>query len=90
MSSADSPLVVYSRQGCHLCEELIEELLPLIRGRVRLEVRDIDTREDWRGRYGLEIPVVELDGRRLCHFRLDRDAVSAALNDREAGRPVGS
>ena len=29
---------VYSRQGCHLCEQLIEELLPLIRGRLDLEV----------------------------------------------------
>ena len=26
---------VYSRQGCHLCEVLIEELLPLVRGTVK-------------------------------------------------------
>ncbi len=81
-------LVVYSRPGCHLCEVLVEELLPLLRERATLEVRDIDTRADWRDRYGLEIPVVELDGERLCHFSLDRGAVLAALAKHDAARPA--
>ena len=34
-----------SRQDCHLCEVLIEELLPMIEGKLALEVRDIDTRD---------------------------------------------
>ena len=31
---------VYSRRGCHLCEVLIEDLLPLIRSHLELEVLD--------------------------------------------------
>lgn len=70
---------VYSRRGCHLCERLIEELLPQVRDRASVEVLDIDTREEWVERYGTRIPVVELDGTWVCQYHLDREAVAAAL-----------
>jgi hypothetical protein len=73
-------LTVYSRPGCHLCEKLIEDLLPLIRDRAELEVLNIDTRADWTEAYGSLIPVVELNGRALCHYHLDRGTVVAALD----------
>ena len=72
-------LTVYSRRGCHLCEQLIEEVLPLVRGRAEVEVRDIDSREDWRREYGFRIPVVETGGRLVCEFTLDRAALEKAL-----------
>lgn len=72
-------LVVYSRQGCHLCEVLLEELLPLVRGHFDVEVRDIDTREDWRETYNTRVPVVELEGEALCEYHLDRDKILALL-----------
>jgi len=74
-------LTIYSRRGCHLCELLIEELQPLIRGRAEFEVRDIDSRADWAGKYGTRIPVVELDGRFLCQYHLDADAIANALGE---------
>ena len=74
-------LTIYSRQGCHLCEILIEELLPLVRDRARVDVQDIDSRPDWVAEYGVRVPVVELDGRCLCQYQLDREAVSAALDE---------
>ena len=77
-------LQVYSRVGCHLCEVLIEELLIVVRGRATVEVRDVETRDDWRENYGLRIPVVELDGRFLCQFELDRAAVQDALHGNTA------
>lgn len=72
-------LTVYSRQGCHLCEELIEELVPLIRGRADLVVMDIDTDAALVETYGKRVPVVEIAGQELCEYRLDRDAVHRAL-----------
>ena len=36
-------LNIYSRRGCHLCEILIEELLPITDGRAELNILDIDT-----------------------------------------------
>lgn len=73
-------IVVYSRQGCHLCEVLIEELLPLLRGQAELVVRDIDTRADWLDAYDTRVPVVEMDGRVLCQYSLDRDNLLRALS----------
>lgn len=68
---------VFSRPGCHLCEQLIEELLPLIRGKFALVVRNIDSSDDWTRRYGLLIPVVCVDGREICHYTLDKAAILA-------------
>lgn len=72
-------LYVYSRRGCHLCDVLVEELLPLLDGRLDLEVRDIDTRDDWKERFNVRIPVVEFDGKVVCQYRLDRPAIEAIL-----------
>ena len=71
---------VYSREGCHLCEILIEELLALLHGRAELHVHDIDSRADWRQEYDLRVPVVELDGTVLCEYSLDRAGVLKALS----------
>lgn len=74
-----SPVVVYSRQGCHLCEVLIEALVPLIRGRLDLEIRDIDTDARWHERFWQDIPVVEFEGEVICRHFLDREAITGIL-----------
>ncbi len=71
---------VYSREGCHLCEILIEELLALLYGRAEVCVHDIDSRADWRQEYDVRVPVVELDGSVLCEYSLDRARVLKALS----------
>jgi len=75
-----SRLDVYSRRGCHLCDELLEALLPLVRGRLDVVVHDIDSRADWRTRYGRHVPVVEFAGREVCRHALDRAAIAAVLD----------
>ncbi|MDJ0759747.1 MAG: glutaredoxin family protein [Woeseiaceae bacterium] len=79
-----SPLIVYSRQGCHLCEVLIEELLPIARGRIEVEVRDIDSREDWRERYDIRVPVLAWENEEICQYQLDRDALADLLKRLES------
>ena len=76
----------YTRKGCHLCEIMLEELLPLIRGRAVLETRDIDSGPDWRRKYDIRIPIVEFNGRLISDYPLDRDAIHALL----AGLPENS
>ncbi len=75
---------IYTRPGCHLCEQLIEEIEPLMRGRARLEVRDIDSRADWRERFDTRVPVVEIDGRFICEHKLDRAALHGVLSGAKA------
>jgi hypothetical protein len=74
-----SAIHVYSRRGCHLCEVLIEELLEANRDRLVVEIRDIDTREDWREQYDTRVPVVKYDGDLICQYHLDRDALAKIL-----------
>jgi hypothetical protein len=72
-------LQVYSREGCHLCEVLIGELRPLVRGRLELDIRDIDSNPAWHERFWSDIPVVEFDGEVVCMHFLDRDAITGIL-----------
>lgn len=83
-------LIVYTRRGCHLCELLIEELAPLIRDRVKIEVRDVDAEAAWRDRYGLRVPVIEAEGRTLCEYHLDRARLTAYLDGIETKQQRGA
>ena len=55
-ATADT-ITVYSRAGCHLCELLVEALLPLVRGQLQVDVVDIESRPDWLQAYATRIPV---------------------------------
>jgi len=71
----------YSREGCHLCEVMLEELLPLIRGRADIEMRDIDTVDEWREKYDIRIPVIEYDGELVSAYPLDYGAIRVMLTE---------
>jgi hypothetical protein len=79
MSKRELEVVVYSRRGCHLCELLLGELEPLVRGRASVSVRNIDDRPEWQAAYGERVPVVCCDGHEICQFKLDRVAVLARI-----------
>jgi len=72
---------VYSRPGCHLCGLLIDELLPLIRGRLDLEVIDIESQPELTIKYGIRIPVVEYEGHTVCQYHLDAAAIGTILSN---------
>jgi hypothetical protein len=72
--------ILYSRRGCHLCDELLEELEPLCRGRLEICVRDVDTSPEWLERYGLLVPVLYYGESEVCRYRMDREAVLEVLN----------
>ncbi|HXV52887.1 MAG TPA: glutaredoxin family protein [Solirubrobacterales bacterium] len=70
-------VVLYGRDGCHLCDEAREAIL----GFDGIELREVDIGSD----DGLlaamleRIPVVEVDGAVVSELIFDRDAFSAAL-----------
>lgn len=80
VADAVHEFVVYSRRGCHLCEIMLEELEPLCRGRARVQVRDIDTREEWKESFGEMVPVLYSGEEEICRFHLERQAVLNALS----------
>ncbi len=79
-------VIVYSRQGCHLCELMLEQVAPLCRGKADVVVRDVDTRVEWADAYGVEVPVLLLDGAEVCRYEFDRAAFVAALNGAASGQ----
>ncbi|MEM7278619.1 MAG: glutaredoxin family protein [Pseudomonadota bacterium] len=72
-------LVVYSRRGCHMCDDLLEELEPLVRGKLALSVVDIDEDQILRERYNDKVPVVAFRDQEICRYKLDRQAMQALL-----------
>ncbi|MEM7757157.1 MAG: glutaredoxin family protein [Cyanobacteria bacterium P01_A01_bin.40] len=51
-------LILYSKPGCHLCEGLKEKLEQIGNIEFELEIRDINTREEWFEAYQYEVPVL--------------------------------
>lgn len=75
-------LVLYTRAGCHLCEEA-DRLLSALAARRGEEVTrvDVDTLPaDERARYSDLVPVVTVHGREVARWRVDVPAVERALD----------
>jgi len=74
-----SRLALYSRDGCHLCEQMLAELAPWAASRgLAVEVRDVDADPLTRRRYGHRIPVLTLDGEPVAEGALDLAALERA------------
>lgn len=67
-------LTLYGREDCHLCEVAHEALLRIrVDHPFDLEVLDLDREapEAKRAAYDWEVPVVELDGRKIMKYHVD-------------------
>jgi glutaredoxin len=75
-------VVVYSRPGCHLCEEAIAEIVAIHAEGHSFELREVDIESDKEllGRLLERIPVVEVDGELVSELRLDAGALRARLD----------
>jgi glutaredoxin len=75
-------VVVYSRPGCHLCEEAIAQIIALHEQGYRFNLHEVDIESnDLLLRRHLErIPVVEVDGVEVSELILDRAALVARLD----------
>jgi glutaredoxin len=65
-------LYLYTRAGCHLCDEaramvqgLLEDRAAHGRRTAAIRERDIETHPEWERQFFATIPVVEVGGRRL-------------------------
>jgi len=77
-------LTLLTRAYCHLCDEMLAAVTPLAAASgASLAVLDVDANPWLERLYGDRVPVLfagEPDGgRELCHGRLDRRQVEAAL-----------
>ena len=64
-------LRLYTRQGCHLCEEMSAVVLRAAADLpVRIESIDVDLDAELAGHYGEGIPVLLVNGRKFAKFRV--------------------
>lgn len=92
-TGASGPLRVtfIERRGCHLCHAARGVVERVIAGHaVRYEVADVDAREDLRAAWGLEVPVLLLEGEPVFRGRVDEEGLRRRLapyRRRAAGLP---
>ena len=75
-------VTVYSRPGCHLCEEALEAIVALHGEGYRFELREVDIESDETllRRHLERIPVVEVDGRVVSELALDAAELRTRLD----------
>lgn len=62
---------LYTRPGCHLCEEMLREMLAAdCADEYQLEEINIDDDPVLKQRYGLKIPVLTINGKEAFKYRL--------------------
>jgi len=80
-------LTIYSRPGCHLCDEMkavVERVARSAAGPMTIEAIDISTDPALEARYGVEIPVLMIDGKKVAKYRVRDDELRRILASRES------
>ena len=81
-------LTLYSKPGCHLCEDAratVDEVVGRLEasGAASVDIEEIDILGEpaLQARYGEEIPVVLIDGRMHTYWRVDAARLERALRE---------
>ena len=80
-------LTIYSKPGCHLCDEmksLVQRVARRQPDRHDISIDEIDISSDrtLTDRYGLEIPVLLIDGQKVAKYRVSEEALTRMVQAR--------
>lgn len=80
-------LTIFSKPGCHLCDEMkstVHRVLSTHSDGASISVNEIDISHDAAllERYGLEIPVLLIDGEKVAKYRVSEAELTRMLNGR--------
>jgi glutaredoxin len=75
-------VTLYTRPGCHLCEEAKAAIAPLI-GEFGAALREVNIDDDaaLRQRYGWDVPVIFIGGRKVANHRINVERFRRQLRD---------
>jgi glutaredoxin len=80
--AAPRDVTLYTRPGCHLCEEAKAQIDPLLKEfGARLTEINIDEDPDLRARYDYDVPVIFLGARKAAKHRIDPVQFRRQLRD---------
>jgi glutaredoxin len=79
-----STVTLYSRPGCHLCDDA-REALNRVRDRAPFDLEEVDITQDdaLHARYLERIPVIAFNGEELFDYHVDEDALERRILYRE-------
>lgn len=84
--AAPTDVTIYSRPGCHLCEEAKVQIGPIMREfGARLTEINIDEDPDLRARYDYDVPVIFIGARKAAKHRIDTAQFRRQLRDAVSG-----
>ena len=75
-------LTLYSRPGCHLCDDMkaiVERVARTSTPVPTIEVIDISSDPELEALYGLEIPVLLVNGKKAAKYRVTEDSLRRLL-----------
>jgi glutaredoxin len=80
--AAPRDVTIYSRPGCHLCEEAKAQIAPLLKEfSARLTEINIDEDPELLARYDYDVPVIFLGARKAAKHRVDPAQFQRQLRD---------
>jgi glutaredoxin len=73
-------LTLYSRQDCGLCDEM-KEVVRAVALKIPLEMEeiDVDRANDLREKFGNEVPVLFVNGRKAFKYRVSTNELEKSL-----------
>jgi thioredoxin reductase (NADPH) len=73
-------LIIYSRQGCHLCDVMKNELESMDLAQTgSITMVDIDTDPEFARRFNDLVPVLFVNDKEVCHYKLNKERLLAIL-----------
>lgn len=80
MCSGSASLTLYTRHGCHLCEDFEQELRRLqVEFPIEIEIRDVDTHPEWRAAYNDQVPLLLAGDEEISRYFLDLERLRRYL-----------
>ena len=75
-------VTLYTRPGCHLCDEAKQQITPLLR-RTGARLREVNIDEDstLHERYNVDVPVIFLGARKVAKHRVDLEQFRRQLEE---------
>jgi glutaredoxin len=77
-------IIIFSKPDCHLCDDMKKVVRQVLANQpdVSLEEIDISDDPDLLDRYGLEIPVLMIDGKKAAKYRISEEELTKVLRGR--------
>jgi glutaredoxin len=74
-------LTIYSKPGCHLCDDMKTLVQGVVQGRQGVSIQEVDISSDSAllERYELEVPVLLIDGKKAARFRITEQELTRRL-----------